>query len=162
MEPDPQIFEELKGLQWFSKCGAPPDTDFGFETMWVTTWDDAEKAFTAKEWEWVRQEAQGDLTAHLATKFPREDQEWNRLIAEVKPKVEEIVVPIASRFQQEHHLNPVFVQRVRVDVVRFVMERIYQKCRPPRFFEKLFQIYSRGRFPCGWEGEWPTGRLMVI
>lgn len=28
------------------------------------------------------------------------------------------------------------------------------------FFESIFSIYLNGGWPCGWEGEWPSGRII--
>jgi len=30
------------------------------------------------------------------------------------------------------------------------------------FFEKIFQIYQNGAWPCGWEGNYPEGKLIVF
>jgi hypothetical protein len=32
----------------------------------------------------------------------------------------------------------------------------------PRFFASLRAVYDRGRWPCGWAGEYPAGRLLFL
>ncbi|QGJ70192.1 Hypothetical protein PBC10988_18860 [Planctomycetales bacterium 10988] len=32
---------------------------------------------------------------------------------------------------------------------------------PQGFFEDLFKVYQQGAWPCGWEGNYPEGKLMV-
>jgi hypothetical protein len=29
------------------------------------------------------------------------------------------------------------------------------------FFLELLTVYESGHFPCGWQGEWPQGKLLV-
>ena len=29
------------------------------------------------------------------------------------------------------------------------------------FFNELLLVYEAGHFPCGWQGDWPAGRLLV-
>ena len=33
---------------------------------------------------------------------------------------------------------------------------------PPVFFTRLLPAYEAGRYPCGWEGDYPEGRLIVF
>jgi hypothetical protein len=43
-----------------------------------------------------------------------------------------------------------------------VMSEAYRCCHPPSFSDDLLRVYERGRFPCGWKGEWPNGKLIVL
>ncbi|PFI73957.1 hypothetical protein COK13_29330 [Bacillus cereus] len=29
------------------------------------------------------------------------------------------------------------------------------------FYERIFEVYKLGVWPCGWEGEYPEGRIIV-
>ena len=43
------------------------------------------------------------------------------------------------------------------------MEDTYKKCKKrPVFFLHLLEIYESGNLPCGWEGKWPDGKLIVF
>jgi len=83
------------------------------------------------------------------------------LVREAKLKLEG-VFQIAQTFQQENGLSKEFLDCLKWDVLNIAMETTYKSCRSPMFFENLLIVYSHGRFPCGWKGEWPNGKLMVI
>jgi hypothetical protein len=162
MELDKDIFTSLRAIHWFSKCAEAPDETLGFEAIWIPDWATATKSFTNPEWENTTLEARNALTTHFATKHAPAYQDWNRLVRESKPKLEDTVFASARRFQEENGLNQTFFNCVQWDVLGIVMEVTFKSCRPPLFFAKLLTIYSHGRFPCGWKGEWPNGQLMVI
>ena len=161
MQLDNGIFERLRAVPWFSRCAHPTDDDFGFDVIRVNDWQKATECFCAPEWENTTLEAQNGTTIHLSRKYPREYQEWNKLVREAKSRLTGIF-QVAQNFQQEHGLNPKFLDYVKWDVLGIVMEQTYKPCRVPTFFANLLRVYERGRFPCGWKGEWPNGRLIVI
>jgi len=33
---------------------------------------------------------------------------------------------------------------------------------PAHFFLELLWVYEAGHFPCGWLGDWPSGKLIVL
>jgi hypothetical protein len=162
MQLDQEIFDKLKSVLWFSKCGEPPDQSLPFEVEWVDNWPSAIERFTDPEWENTTLEARNALTMHLAKKHSTAYQHWNRLVREAKPKLEEVVFVKVREFQQARGLSQTFFNCVQWDVIAIVMEASYKMCRPPMFFDKLLTVYNHSRFPCGWRGEWPNGRLMVI
>jgi hypothetical protein len=41
-------------------------------------------------------------------------------------------------------------------------ELVVAHLTPIHLFRDMWYWYSRGHWPCGWEGEWPEGRLMVF
>jgi hypothetical protein len=45
--------------------------------------------------------------------------------------------------------------------VHLIVEDAYADLEPPTFYRDLFDVYARGRFPCGWEGAFPAGRVLV-
>jgi hypothetical protein len=163
MQLTTELFESLRRIPWFSNCGRPADDNLGLEVDWVSDWTTATKCFSDPEWENTTLEARNVLTSHLAKRHAREYQEWNKLVRKAKEKLESGVYQIARDFQQKHRLTQTFVDCVKWDGLGMVMEETYKECRPPMlFFGTLLAVYERGRFPCGWKGEWPNGRLIVI
>lgn len=41
------------------------------------------------------------------------------------------------------------------------LELHFARHRPPRFFGELVRVYEAGHLPCGWQGAWPSGSLIV-
>ena len=162
MQVDDSIFNRLKQIEWFSKCGEPHQESLSFEIVWINDWPTATKLFCDPEWENTTLEARNALTVFLSKKHSREYQEWNKITKHAKEKLESTVFEKARQFQIEKGLNKTFLDCVKWDVLGIVMEHSYKVFRPPTFFEKLLTVYENGRFPCGWQGEWPNGRLFVI
>lgn len=161
LQLDAGIFGRLESIQWFSRCGGPPEPGLQLDVIWVADWSKAAELFSDPSWEAIRLEAQNALTEHLARLHPRQYQEWNKLVRAAKSKLGGVFEK-ARQFQQANGLSQRFVDCVKWDVLGMVLEETYKSCRPPGFSYSLLKVYERGRFPCGWEGEWPNGRLLVI
>jgi hypothetical protein len=54
-----------------------------------------------------------------------------------------------------------FVDTVDWDILHVCMEAEYADVYPPGFFASQAFWYVQGHFPCGWEGEFPAGRLVL-
>jgi hypothetical protein len=49
------------------------------------------------------------------------------------------------------------------DVFGALMENSYLDTHhPAHFFLELLWVYEAGHFPCGWLGNWPSGKLIVL
>ena len=162
MEIDRQIVGNLETINWFSNCAIMPDTDFGFVVEWIPDWSIAVKQLATHNWEDTTLQARNALTMHLSKKYQNEYQHWNKLTKQARDHIVKNIMPTVTEFQQELKLPSVFCDRVRWDLLATVMEASYKSCAPPVFFANLFKVYSVGRYPCGWKGEWPNGSLMVI
>ena len=46
-------------------------------------------------------------------------------------------------------------------ILHMTMEYEYMDVNPLGFFSEVGGWYLRGHFPCGWEGSFPEGRLIV-
>ena len=84
--------------------------------------------------------------------------EVEELISErIWPKLPEELrrMDSASRFMVES----VF----RTDLTYIVVEsNLAASGMPFQFFQRLLPAYEDGHLPCGWEGEYPQGRLVVF
>jgi hypothetical protein len=54
-----------------------------------------------------------------------------------------------------------FVESVKWDLRAACMELEYADLVPPRYFAERARWYLAGHFPCGWEGDFPEGCLIV-
>ena len=82
------------------------------------------------------------------------------IIKEIKalmePLVEEKVRPIAER----EGLSPQFEASVKWDLLGYCKELEYGDTADA-FFLRLGDLYMSGHFPCGWNGKYPHGWLVV-
>ena len=50
---------------------------------------------------------------------------------------------------------------VQWDILHVCMEAEYADVYPPGFYASQAYWYVKGHFPCGWQGEFPNGKLIV-
>ena len=163
MVTEESIKDRLERIRWFSRCGLKEEIDINVPYEILTDWKKALDAFSDPSWENTTAEAQGRLTEHLSSKFPTEFQGyWNSRATEARALIDTIVVPPAKEFQSRQGLPSLFIDCVQWDTLHAVMETAYANFAPHTFFRTLLTVYESGHFPCGWNGKWPGGTLMVI
>lgn len=163
MQLTQDIVEVINSIPWFTQCGVVETIETTLSSRQVGSWADAEKSFSDSSWEVIGTEAQGDLTEYLSVNHADKYQgQWNNLVKQVRPIVNENVAENARRFQKSQGIGPVFVDCVQWDVLNGSMALIYEDCKPPSFYLDVMKIYQSGHFPCGWDGEWPNGSLLYI
>ena len=94
--------------------------------------------------------------------FRDEYQKWNPIAYHAKEVLEGGAWAKVEAYVNQHNLESYVGGRVRWDTLNAVMEAAYHEFNPPVFFLKLLEFYESGHFPCGWEGEFPDGRLLVF
>lgn len=157
------VADELRGIGWFANCGKASDfADVGVDVIRAAGWPDAIARCSAPEWEETTLNAQAALTTHLLAKYPHRYAQWNQVVRQAKAElVSTIVDPAIHATVEGNDLPQVFVDCVRWDIVGAAAEMAFADCHPPYFYRRLLLIYKKGHFPCGWDGEWPRGRLVV-
>ena len=58
------------------------------------------------------------------------------------------------------HLPKYEIEEIGGDFGTILHERSVYGGRP-RFYNRLYAIYRAGGYPCGWEGRYPEGRMVV-
>lgn len=166
MDLDLEIYTNLKGIEWFARCGVEPPDQFDFETDYVGTLANALTGVESAQWEDARTEAQGDLTGYLAKNHSDlYGGHWNRLARASRRRIQTEIMPGVS--QALRHLGAEQISdSVLLDLNRIALQWSYQRrcAAMPDFFSKLLRVYANSRLPCGWSGHldtWPTGRLAV-
>jgi hypothetical protein len=60
-------------------------------------------------------------------------------------------------------LDEAIVWMVQSDIHGAWMENAYiESGHSAFFFLELLRVFEAGHFPCGWEGQWPQGTLLVF
>ena len=54
-----------------------------------------------------------------------------------------------------------FEANIRRDIIGACHESEYADVYPPSLNTQMASWYLRGHFPCGYEGHWPSGKLVV-
>ena len=154
----------IEAIRWFSKCGQPLALDLTMEVESARSWSTAIQACQSNAWENVELEAQNQLHVWLHRNHRERYQVWNDIVDRHKteviaPLIKEKIIP----FQLKHGLDVVLVHATSWDVLGALMENSYLDTHhPAHFFLELLWVYEAGHFPCGWLGDWPSGKLIVL
>nr|WP_309690158.1 hypothetical protein [Armatimonas sp.] len=104
------------------------------------------------EWKWVREnelkKLWGVMWAH-----PEGELLEQKLKAQF-PSGKQIVQQLPEAFRE-------FAYDMHQDFVECALSRALRG-QESEFYERIFQAYQAGYFPCGWSGKWPEGRLVVF
>ncbi len=134
----------------------------GVEAQRIETWAQAMNQRRLSDWSNVKLEPRGDLTSFLAHQHMDRYRRWNDLTGEIKPRVLELVTPVCEAVTEREKLRKSPLASVSWDVLAACMEYEYADLRAPGFYDRLASLYLLGRFPCGWQGEYPNGSLEVF
>jgi len=157
------VRQRIRSTKWFVHCGKPLSLDLTMPVHQTGNWHDAVRHCKSPEWEFAELEAQNQLTLWLHNNQPEEYEHWNQLVEEHKnnfltPLLQQTIAPIQVRMD----LPSCVIDSVSWDLLGALMENSYLSTgHRAYFFLELLQVYEAGHFPCGWEGGWPEGRLVV-
>lgn len=149
--------DELEKAHWFSAVGLD-DTS---AAIVLSSWDEAVQHCSSIEWENLTLEAANQLHLRILERSKVRFNNWNDVVEAVKPAATDLVDRMTRDVVARFSLPKVFVDTVRWDVLHLCMEAEYADICPPGFFASQAYWYKRGRFPCGWEGEFPEGKLII-
>ncbi|SEL10022.1 hypothetical protein [Paenibacillus sp. OK003] len=163
MEINKEIINTLNQIQWFSNCGT---RDYENENiLYASSWSEATYYYNSQKWEETTLEARNQFTSFLHKNFIREYSDWNELIKEAKTITNDCLDEILEKTTNEFQLDSTFIDCVRWDILEIIMKHIYSRKLNRKFngfySDIIFNIYSKGHLPCGWEGKWPTGKLVI-
>ena len=153
------LLEQLRSTVLFCNVGCPVAAS---AVATVNNWKQAIKLLTSRESKYAWGEAQNRLTEKLHYKHPeRYHRVWNTKVEEIRKKIKELVTPQARELMKTHKLIDTFPNYVVGDFVSACMEFEYSDIVPPQFYAETAKWYLDGHLPCGWEGAFPEGRLIV-
>jgi hypothetical protein len=86
---------------------------------------------------------------------------WNKIAGDVR----QAVIPFVSRkiaaVVRANGLPAALQDQVEWDIIHICMEADYADVVAPGFYARQRHWYIEGHFPCGWEGRFPAGRLII-
>ena len=151
------ILSDFEQLDWFSKVGKPIDAD----VLLVSSWREAIKNGCSRKWENIKLSGCNEHSIQVSEKDPGRFDRWNDIVDELKPLLE----PIVFRETEKLAIDARFVKKLQAeicwDLLSMLMESEYSDLITPRFYAVLALIYLDGHYPCGWEGSYPKGRMII-
>lgn len=150
--------EKLEEATWFSKVGVQDAEGYAIV---VSSWNEAMKYCTSPESKLLWLEAANQYRERLVERSKERFKHWNEIVAEIRPVVSSLVSRKLDNVVRENNLPPAFENRVRWEMIHLCMESEYADVYPPGFFASHAYWYVVGHFPCGWQGEFPSGTLVI-
>lgn len=154
-----KMIRDLDSIDWFGNVGNAIESDLG-DIVSVSSWHDATER-CGPEWEDVVTKARNDLTMYLNRTCKAEFQDWNNVIGSITKELQEPWQQIREKVMQLN-LPTVVADCAEWDTMHALAEEHFRQCNPPVFFAKLLKVYELGHFPCGWNGTWPDGNLVIF
>jgi hypothetical protein len=154
------LLAKLEETDWFRSVGEP----IADATVpRIRSWKEAVALRTSRLQKNIANESANALTEKLCFEFPkRYHGKWNKLVTAVRKIWDPISATKIKKVMMDNKLNIAFVDSVNWDILFSCMELEYADLVPPRFFKERLDWYLAGHFPCGWDGVFPDGRLIVF
>ena len=148
--------KRLLKIQWFKNIGHKTSL---CNVRQVVNKNDFIDKISSIEWENTTLEARNKITGYLSKRYTREFQEWNVTATAASNIIDNEIVPIMER---EIFRDSIVLDSLKWDLMAFLMENSCRKyLKGELFFDCLISVYESGHFPCGWEGKWPQGQLII-
>jgi hypothetical protein len=153
------LLKDLERSALFAQVGTPVESD---SVLTVESWKEASKRCRAREAKYAWGEALNVLSDELRPKDLSRYRLWNEIASEARDKVKSLLMPQIERVSNAQKFGTFFANTVVGDFVGACIELAYADLVPPRFFAAITKWYLAGHWPCGWEGEYPEGRLIIF
>lgn len=163
MQPSTKAtLEQLEKANWFSRVGSLDGINHPDKIVMLKTWQDAVEQCSTVEWENLCLEAQNQYRMRLLERNKDRYLQWNDVVDKLKTTIIPFVQRKIETVVNQHDLPKVFEDTVQWDILAVCMESEFADVYPPGFFASNAYWYMKGHFPCGWEGEFPNGKIIVF
>lgn len=149
--------DELEKADWFASVGTK-DTE---AAVVLSSWEEAVEHWSSIDWENLTLEASNQHFSRIRERSKERSNQWNEIVEEVRPAAASFVRQKVNDVMIQFSLPKVFEDTVRWDILHLCMEAEYADVCPPGFFASQAFWYKRGRFPCGRDGDFPNGKLII-
>jgi hypothetical protein len=157
------IKDRFRKINLFSKCGSAVELSFPVKN--VFDWERAAEYFLSDEWEYVTHEAGNDLRGYLHSNKLEQFRLWNEYAIASRDFVNDELLLKIENWKKKHDLDTIFIDCVKSDLAFALIYQQYLselKGGLPDFYESILSVYDAGYFPCGWDGNYPDGILIII
>ncbi|MFM7162229.1 MAG: hypothetical protein ACKO3P_17890 [Planctomycetaceae bacterium] len=153
--------EQLETANWFSQVGTVFGVSQREKIVMLPSWQKAIEQCSTIEWENLCLEAQNQYRIRLLERNMDRYLQWGAVVDIHKPSTIPFVQRKIEATVKQHRLPKVFEDTVQWDILGVCMESEFADVYPPGFFASNAYWYMNGHFPCGWQGEFPKGTLLI-
>jgi len=165
-EGAPKTVDELRarlaGIPWCAQCGqGPRPFDLPLRVTWLKKGTEVAVRLASTSWANALLEARNELSSWLHHNAHDDYRSWNERVKRLKAGVLAEVEPAWHDKQKE--LGHGLVSTLQWIILGAALELDYLAFgHPARFFLNLLPVLEAGHLPCGWEGRWPRGELLLF
>jgi hypothetical protein len=153
--------EQLEKANWFTNVGTYAGVEDRSKFILLSSWKEAIEHCGSVEWENLCLEAANQYRERLLERSKERWRQWNEIADEVVKTTVPFVKARIEGVVKEHKLPKVFEDMVQWDILHVCMEAEYADVYPPGYYASQAYWYVKGHYPCGWEGEFPKGKLII-
>ncbi len=158
-----QTIDDLTKADWFVSVGEHIDDG---NIARVHSWDTAISAFIADSSIDAHGEARNEIMNVIVPKLnvhsPNSPRARNRVVDEIQKHVLPLVERKVNFLIQTRGVSDSFVNGVKWQMTAIATAVEYSDVFVSSFYMNIRDWYLKGHFPCGWEGTYPRGRMIVF
>lgn len=152
-----QLFIKAEQCRWFSDLGKP----CAEAASVVASWNEALAEPRWSEWGNFALDGRNLLTGQLSIGNPAAIEVWNGVNRAFRPRVDAIAAAALREVRYCPDVKKVF-DALQWDLLTAAMETYFGEHLQTTFCRTVMEWHLRGRFVCGWEGDYSTGRPVVF
>ena len=151
--------QELRSFKWFSRVGERhPEVS---TAKVLSSWSEVVERLEDDQWENCCLDAANAYGEKLKQVAPTRFRSWNAKVEEIKVLSIPLVANVFSGDQSLRTLPKVVQDTVQWDVLHLCLEAEFSDCIPPGFYASNSYWYRVGHIPCGWNGNFPDGGIII-
>jgi hypothetical protein len=147
----------LEAVDWFACVGELVDAP----VKRVTSWQAAERNCGEHAWKTAMLESSNDITRGLYINFPDAKHPRNDVVIRIKTFTEPLIAAKTRSFVEANLIAKAILGTIEWSILHIVLAAHFGDMYLSPFYTDLADWYVQGHFPCGWEGKYPQGRLIV-
>ena len=153
-----ELFNRLESAEFFTAVGQQD----GGNWCYATSWMEAVAECVSSKWSNCHTELINDLRMDVRSKAMDRYQTWNSVVTNIRPIVSNLVERKALTQFRVIGLPEKIAPHLTGILLTVVLSYEYSNISLIRELpERIAAAVLAGHFPCGWEGEFPDGRLIV-
>lgn len=150
-------YKEIEKVKWFSKCGKSETEDIGFKYLIADSWKDALELNFEDKWVDICIDENANLIKITGDEIDF-DENYDLYLTFFTNRI----LPLIQEYTVINKIDFSISSNVRAVVINSLLENMYKdKYDLSMIFTKLLNVYKKGHFPCGWDGNYPDGNLVI-
>ncbi|MBX9679913.1 MAG: hypothetical protein K2X38_14215 [Gemmataceae bacterium] len=155
------LASQLSKAQLFSLVGEHEKISSREDVSYVTSWSAAKRHCSSELNVEVQLECRNVLTMAVAAHDKARWKGFRDVWKEIELELAATLSVASDRLVEVGAASSAVLDWVRGDFICACLEAEYADIVAPRYFNDRARWYIAGYFPCGWEGDFPKGRLLV-